>query len=146
VVAHSLGCSAAATALRDGLEADRVVFLAPMADPRPYTHDFARRLGFGEHVRTRMVERIERRVGVPMSHFDLPAMARQMTPPPLLVVHDRDDREIRWTGGRDVSRAWPAARLLLTSGLGHRRILSDPKVVAEVVRFVRGDSAEHLAS
>jgi pimeloyl-ACP methyl ester carboxylesterase len=137
VVSHSLGCSATATALRDGLAAGRVVFLAPMADPRPYTHDFARRLGFGERVRGRMVERIERRVGVPMSDFDLPAMARQMTTPPLLVVHDRDDREIRWTGGRDVSRAWPAARLLLTSGLGHRRILRDPEVVAQVVAFVR---------
>jgi pimeloyl-ACP methyl ester carboxylesterase len=137
VVAHSLGCSAVAAALRDGLAADRVVFLAPMADPRPYTHQFARRLGFGERVRVRMVERIERRVGVPMSHFDLPAMARQMTPPPLLVVHDRDDREIGWSGGRDVSRAWPAARLLLTSGLGHRRILRDPEVVAQVVEFVR---------
>jgi pimeloyl-ACP methyl ester carboxylesterase len=137
VVAHSLGCSAVAAALRDGLAADRVVFLAPMADPGPYTHQFARRLGFGERVRARMVERIERRVGVPMSHFDLPAMARQMTPPPLLVVHDRDDREIGWSGGRDLSRAWPAARLLTTSGLGHRRILRDRQVVAQVVGFVR---------
>jgi hypothetical protein len=51
-----------------------------------------------------------------------------------------------WSGSRDLSRAWPDARLLTTGGLGHRRILSDPKVVAEVVRFVRGDSAEHLAS
>jgi pimeloyl-ACP methyl ester carboxylesterase len=141
VVSHSLGCSATAYALRDGLAADRVVFLAPMADPRPYTHQFARRLGFGERVRARMVERIERRVGVPMSTFDLPAMARQMTPPPLLVVHDRDDREIGWSGGRDVSRAWPAARLLLTSGLGHRRILRDPEVVAQVVEFVRSGQA-----
>jgi pimeloyl-ACP methyl ester carboxylesterase len=148
VVSHSLGCSATAYALRDGLAAGRVVFLAPMADPRPYTHDFARRLGFGERVRVRMVERIERRVGVPMSHFDLPAMARQMMPPPLLVVHDRDDREIRWSGGRDVSRAWPAARLLLTSGLGHRRILRDPDVVAQVVEFVRSgqQAAGHPAA
>ena len=141
VVAHSLGCSAVATALRDGLAAERVVFLAPMADPRPYTRDFAGRLGFGERVRSRMVERIERRVGVPMSHFDLPAMARQMVTPPLLVVHDRDDREVRWSGGRDLSRAWPAARLLLTSGLGHRRILRDPGVVAQVVEFVRSGHA-----
>jgi pimeloyl-ACP methyl ester carboxylesterase len=81
-----------------------------------------------------------------MSYFELTGMARQMTPPPVLVVHDRDDRETAWSGGRDLSRAWPDARLLTTSGLGHRRILSDPKVVAEVVRFVAGDSAEHLAS
>jgi len=146
VVAHSLGCSATAVALRDGLVATRAVLVAPFVDVVPYTHEFARRLGFGERVRAGMVRRFERRFGVPMSHFELTGMARQMTPPPVLVVHDRDDRETMWSGSRDLSRAWPDARLLTTSGLGHRRILSDPKVVAEVVRFVRGDSAEHLAS
>ncbi len=146
VVAHSLGCSAAAIALRDGLAATRAVFVAPFVDVTPYTHEFARRLGFGERIRARMVRRLEHRFGVPMSYFDLTLMARQMTPPPVLVVHDRDDRETRWPDSSDLSRAWPDARLLTTSGLGHRRILSDPGVVAEVVRFVRGDNAEHLAS
>jgi pimeloyl-ACP methyl ester carboxylesterase len=146
VVAHSLGGAATAVALRDGLVATRAVLVAPFVDVVPYTHEFARRLGFGERVRARMVRRFERRLGVPMSHFELTGMARQMTPPPVLVVHDRHDRETGWSGGRDLSRAWPGARLLTTSGLGHRRILSDPKVVAEVVRFVRGDPAEHLAS
>jgi pimeloyl-ACP methyl ester carboxylesterase len=146
VVAHSLGCAAAALALRDGLVAGRAVLVAPFVDVVPYTHEFARRLGFGERTRERMVRRFERRLGVPMSHFELTGMARQMTPPPVLVVHDRDDRETTWSSGRDLSRAWPDARLLTTSGLGHRRILSDPEVVAAVVRFVRGDPAEHLAS
>jgi pimeloyl-ACP methyl ester carboxylesterase len=146
VVAHSLGCAATALALRDGLHASRAVLVAPFVDVVPYTHEFARRLGFGERVRARMVRRFERRLGVPMSHFELTGMARQMTPPPVLVVHDRLDRETTWSSGRDLSRAWPGARLLTTSGLGHRRILSDPEVVAEVVRFVRGDPAEHLAS
>jgi pimeloyl-ACP methyl ester carboxylesterase len=146
VVAHSLGCAATAVALREGLVASRAVLVAPFVDVVPYTHEFARRLGFGERVRARMVRRFERRLGVPMSQFELTGMARQMTPPPVLVVHDRDDRETMWSDGRDLSRAWPAARLLTTSGLGHRRILSDPEVVAEVVRFVRGDPATHLAS
>jgi pimeloyl-ACP methyl ester carboxylesterase len=146
VVAHSLGCSATAVALRDGLVASRAVLVAPFVDVVPYTYGFAGRFGFGERVRARMVRRFERRLGVPMSSFDLTGMARQMTPPPVLVVHDRDDRETTWSGGRDLSRSWPGARLLTTSGLGHRRVLSDPTVVAEVVRFVRGDRAEHLAS
>jgi pimeloyl-ACP methyl ester carboxylesterase len=146
VVAHSLGCSATAIALRDGLAATRAVFVAPFVDVTPYTHEFARRLGFGERIRAGMVRRIERRFGVPMSFFDLTLMAREMAPPPLLVIHDRQDRETRWADSRDLSRAWPNARLLTTSGLGHRRILSDPEVVAQIVRFARGDRAEHLAS
>src|SRR5262245_39447543 len=146
VVAHSLGCSAAAIALRDGLAATRAVFFAPFVDVTPYTYELARRLGFGERIRAGMVGRIERRFGVPMSSFDLTLMARRMTVPPLLIIHDRDDRETRWPDSRDLSRAWPDARLLTTSALGHRRILSNPEVIAQVVRFVRGDGASHLAS
>ncbi len=138
VVGHSAGATAAAVALRDGLPATRAVFLAPMADPRPYADWFAARLGFGERTRVRLLARIERRVGVPMAYLDVPAMAGQAAMPPLLVVHDQGDRETSWSGGRDIANAWPDARLLTTNRLGHRRILRDPGVVAEVVGFLAG--------
>jgi pimeloyl-ACP methyl ester carboxylesterase len=136
VVAHSLGATATAFAMRDGLAADRAVFVSPMADPLPYTRAFATRLGFGERVRARMVDRIERRVAMPMSAFAVPAVAGQVATPPLLLVHDRQDSETAWSDSAAIARAWPAARLVTTAGLGHRRILRDPAVLAEVAGFV----------
>jgi pimeloyl-ACP methyl ester carboxylesterase len=136
VVAHSLGATAAAFALRGGLPVERAAFLAPMADPLPYTRTFAGRLGFGERVRTRLVDRIERRVGLPLSAFDVPAMAEQVATPPLLLVHDRQDAETGWSDSAAIARFWPRSRLVSTGGLGHRRILRAPAVVAEVVEFV----------
>jgi pimeloyl-ACP methyl ester carboxylesterase len=136
VVAHSLGATATAFALRNGLRAGRLAFVAPMADPLPYTRAFAGRLGFSEGVRTRLVTRIERRVGMPMSAFDVPAMASRIATPPLLLVHDRLDAETGWTDSAAIARSWPDARLVTTTGLGHRRILRDPAVVAEVAEFV----------
>jgi pimeloyl-ACP methyl ester carboxylesterase len=136
VVAHSLGATAAAYAMRDGLAVGRAVFVAPMADPHPYTRTFAARLGFGERVRTRLARRIERRVGLPLSAFDVPALAGTMATPPLLLVHDRHDAETGWSDSEAIARAWPGARLVTTTGLGHRRILRDPAVVAEVTGFL----------
>jgi TAP-like protein len=136
LVAHSLGATAAAYAMRGGLRVERAAFVAPMADPLPYTRTFAGRLGFGERVRTRLVSRIERRVGMPLSAFDVPAMAGQVPTPPLLLVHDRHDTETAWADSAAIARSWPGARLVSTSGLGHRRILRDPAVVAEVTGFV----------
>jgi pimeloyl-ACP methyl ester carboxylesterase len=137
VVAHSLGATATAVAMRDGLTADRAVFVSPMADPLPYTRAFAARLGFGERVRARLVERIERRVAMPMSAFSVPAVAAGQVPtPPLLLVHDRLDTETGWSDSAAIAATWPAARLVTTSGLGHRRILRDPAVVAEVAGFL----------
>jgi pimeloyl-ACP methyl ester carboxylesterase len=138
VVAHSLGSTAAAVALCDGLRADRVVFLAPMASASAYARQFAAMLGFGARTHRRLVTRVERRVGVPMHHFDVPELGRAVAMPPTLVVHDRGDRSTPVSDGAAVAAAWPGARLRVTEGLGHRRILRDPAVVAAVVEFVTG--------
>jgi pimeloyl-ACP methyl ester carboxylesterase len=63
-------------------------------------------------------------------------MAGTMAAPPLLLVHDRQDAETGWSDSEAIARAWPGARLVTTTGLGHRRILRDPAVVAEVTGFV----------
>ena len=136
IVAHSLGATATAYALDHGLEAGRLAFVSPMADPLPYTRTFAGRLGFGERTRTRLVARIERRVGTSMAAFAVPAMADRFATPPLVLVHDRQDTETAWSDSAAIARSWPGARLVSTTGLGHRRILRAPAVVAEVTRFV----------
>ena len=55
---------------------------------------------------------------------------------PLLVVHDRDDRDTFWSEGAALVKAWPGARLMTTEGLGHRRILRDKGVIEDVTQFI----------
>jgi pimeloyl-ACP methyl ester carboxylesterase len=138
IVAHSMGGTAAATALCDGLRADRLVMLAPMASPAAYARQFAGILGFGERTLRRLIARVERRVGAPMRHFDVPELGRAIAMPPTLIVHDRDDASTPVSDGAAIAAAWTGARLRVTSGLGHRRVLRDPDVVAEVCQFVAG--------
>ena len=72
--------------------------------------------------------RLRRRSTCRASPRDLPMAA--------LVVHDREDTEVRWAEGASIAAAWPGAELLTTRGLGHRRILRDPAVVARVIAFL----------
>jgi pimeloyl-ACP methyl ester carboxylesterase len=146
IVAHSAGAIATAGGLFEGMRADRVVMLAPMASALSYARQFAAVLGFGERTLTRMLARIERRVGAPVGHFDVLALARAGTMPPILVVHDRDDRSTPVSDGGAIAAAWPGARLKVTSGLGHNRILRDPGVVREVVEFVAVPTAGNARS
>ena len=55
---------------------------------------------------------------------------------PLLVVHDVADEVVPFERGRAMADAWPGARLIRTDGLGHKRILRDAEVIAQVARFV----------
>jgi pimeloyl-ACP methyl ester carboxylesterase len=140
VVAHSMGCLATTIALQDGLAAGQVVFVAPMAGIEPYIEPFAGQLGFGPRIRERMVGRTEARIGRPLAAFDVPAIAARLPQPrsALLLVHDTGDPETPWSDSTAIAKAWPGARLVSTTGLGHRRVLRDPAVVAEVAAFVAG--------
>jgi fermentation-respiration switch protein FrsA (DUF1100 family) len=57
---------------------------------------------------------------------------------PALFVHDEDDAEVAFENALRLSRRLPAARLLRTYGLGHRRILREPAVVGAVADFAGG--------
>jgi pimeloyl-ACP methyl ester carboxylesterase len=131
-----MGALAAATAVVDGLQAQRLVLIAPMENPVAQARQLATALGFGERTRRRLIARVERRVGAPMRHFDLPAFGAAVAMPPTLLVHDRDDRSTPVEHAATIAAAWPGASLTMTAGLGHIRILADPGVVTHVVEFV----------
>lgn len=139
IIAHSGGGAATALAVHDGLPAGRLVFIAPFGDPMPYLRQFAHLLGIGRQSFARFVHRLERLIDHDMAYLDAPARAAATEPgrlPPLLVIHDRDDREVGYADGRAYAEAWPGATLLTTEGLGHRRLLADPAVVDAAVAFV----------
>ncbi len=133
-----MGATAAAILLGDGLRVGRLVMLAPMASVAAYARRFIAVLGAGDRIHRRLVARIERRVRAALHLFEVPELSRAVALPPTLILHDRDDATIPVTDGEAIAAAWPSARLRVTSGLGHRRLLSDPDSVAAVVDFVTG--------
>ena len=136
VVAHSAGAIATATAIVDGMRPDRLVLLVPMVGGISPLREFGAVMGFGERTLSRMTERLERRVGAPLRHFEVPELGRAVRMPPTLVLHDRDDRSTPVSDGAAIAAAWPGARLRVTTGLGHNKILRSPAVIAEVVDFL----------
>jgi pimeloyl-ACP methyl ester carboxylesterase len=145
IVAHSMGGAATTLAMARGLTAGRLVFLAPAADPAGYSERFASVLGLSPHVLSRMKLGLERRFGMAWKDFDVLASARTMTTP-LLVFHDREDRDVAWSDGAAIAAAWPGAELVSTEGLGHRRIVQDPAVVARAVAFLAESTATRASS
>lgn len=144
VVAHSAGANAAVLAVRDGLAVDRLVFIAPMADPLPYIGWFAQLIGAGRRTLPRFLRRAEQLAGRALAEFDQPARVAEAGDrrwPALLVLHDRADREIRHQDGQRLAGSWPGARLVSTEGLGHRRLLAAPEVIDATVAFVTAGPA-----
>jgi pimeloyl-ACP methyl ester carboxylesterase len=139
-VGHSMGASALGWAMASGLELDAAVMLCPPGNVGPFLRMFCDALGLPLRVKDAIRARLRRRYGVAPEDFDLcrrPGDGKT----PLLVIHDQDDREVPWTDGEAVARAWPRAALSTTNGLGHRGILRDRSVGKSIASFV----SEHLA-
>jgi pimeloyl-ACP methyl ester carboxylesterase len=139
-IGHSMGGAAVAFAAARGLQLDAIAVLGAPRSPEPFFDAFSTALRLGPGERHALRAEIERQVGIPMRDVDLPALAPRATTP-LLVVHDRDDREVPFGDGAALASAWPGSEFMGTQGLGHRRLLRDPEVISAVVSFVRA----HLA-
>ena len=136
VIAHSMGAMATMLALREGgIVAERLVFVAPMTKLAVLLDEFGAMLGFGPRTRRPFDARLLHRVGEPVEAFDMDRLTEGQELP-LLVVHDQRDQRTDYRGSAELVSRWPDARLVPTSGLGHQRILRDPKVVRTVSDFV----------
>ncbi len=148
IVAHSIGAAATTLALsRPGLPlaVERVAYVAPSVDMTGITARFGEMTGCSHDVVGRLRSGLEQRFGFRWRELQGLDAAPSMTRP-LLVVHDRDDREVPWREGEALVGAWPGARFESTRGLGHRRILRDDSVVASVTRFVTEEGEGELAA
>src|SRR3954470_12473309 len=144
VIAHSLGAAAAGFALARGLPVKSAVLVSPPSDVAGYSRRFARWHWIPEPVRRSMQAAIEERYGVRCEELEVERVAARIAEKGgarALVIHDRQDPIVPWRHGERVARACPGARLVVTQGLGHGRILRDEGVAKTAADFIAGRSA-----
>lgn len=131
LVAHSIGALAAGHAVAQGLPVRRLVLLACSAPPRQVLRWFGLTFGLGDPVLQAIRARLVELGGVPLEAFEPAWLGGRLTAPTLL-VHDRQDRAAPLAFAEALEQALPAACLLRTEGLGHRRVLGNPAVLDAV--------------
>ncbi|MDR5700970.1 alpha/beta fold hydrolase [Agromyces aerolatus] len=141
IVGHSFGSLAALSAVREGVAAGGVVAIAGMSSARYLVDAFGDRVGLGAASREALSRSFVRRVqpgadpAAAWRRFD----AAELPLPsevPLLVVHDRDDREVAAGEAERLHAAHgERSRLVLTSGSGHTRVLGSDAALDAVVAF-----------
>lgn len=137
IVAHSFGAAAVLLAnRRSGVRASRNVMVSPNVLIDDAVRRFAYLVGLDENDRTALEQRLADQTGIGIADLAIENLAAHRDDA-LLVVHDRADSEVPFEHGRRLAATWPAAELRETGGLGHRRILRDPDVLAAAVAFVR---------
>ena len=136
VIGHSFGVACTLYAVQQGLSVNRLVAISPPHNVRGLTQKFFTALDIEPRVQEIFNRTFEKNFGADLwERFSPEVVARQLSVPGL-IVHDQDDRDVPIQEGDAVAQAWPGAQFVRTTGLGHRRILRDPDVIARVTAFI----------
>lgn len=143
VVAHSMGTISSTLASWKGYAPTRRVYIGTAHAPLKPLRMLQQVFGFTPPIIDRFKKDLTEQGGIAVS-WDVVA-AGGMPPgmaDPLLLIHDRGDREADVETALAFHKVWPGARLKLTNGLGHNGILRDPEVTSAVAEFLQEGLSE----
>jgi pimeloyl-ACP methyl ester carboxylesterase len=135
VIAHSFGGGCAVLAAKRGLKTRGLVLIASPAFYDRVVDFFSKSIGLNKSSHEEFVKLIVKVAGIHPSELNVGALGSTMNLP-ALVVHDEGDNAVNYISATAITSAWPGSKLYTTQGLGHRRILKDPKVIIEVADFI----------
>ena len=136
IVAHSLGATAATLALHEGLQARNMISIASPFWASQVLNTYAGMLNLNETAGNYLRLFVEKKIKRPMDSIMGPSVVQRLETP-ALIVHDQEDPLIHVETANLLTETWPGAKCLITSGLGHHRILRDPMVVAQSLEFLQ---------
>jgi len=134
-IAHSMGSMALLRALRDGISIKSVVIIGSGDKVRNVFYRFSEQLQFSDKVTERMIQTVEKQFGMTLESYSS-SMNLKHLEMPLLIVHDKNDKETPFAYSKDLHEIAKNSELILTSGLGHHRILRDSKTVQHIIQFI----------
>ncbi len=146
IVAHSFGAAAVVNGLVSQKADQKAVLLAPALRVRDLLYDAFDRHGVPPGVYENIVAAYESRFGYSLERDD-PHRRLDELRSPVLVIHDRSDSVIAYGDSLAACRRAGQMSLLTTTGLGHRKILTDGGVVeAAVSHLLDSHGARHEAA
>ena len=136
-ITHSFGGMVLAYASTLGFDTASAVCICPPATIKSILDNFQRSLNIPDSVLIIMRNKLYANYGSNLDRRISSLTNVRTLSIPALIIHDEKDADIPWQDGKAVADAWPGAEFILTHGLGHRRILRDPTVVASVTDFIK---------
>ena len=136
IIAHSLGNSAIVMALGNGLDAKKAICISPPAQSIVMLTNYAEALELSPVIQARMCNLFEKNYGTEVWKQTSIAENVNGLSIPVLIIHDKDDREVAWAEGESIAQNWPGAEFLTTEALGHRRILRNRGVIEKSIAFL----------
>ena len=133
-IGHSLGGMAVLNAVKSGFHTDKIVVIGSGDIVQDIIDDFIKKLQLKPEISIKLRDHFENKYDEAMDNYSA-FKAAEAIEKPILVVHDENDYEVPVKAGINIHQHVKNGDLLLTQGLGHRKILGDTNVIQKIIEF-----------
>lgn len=135
-IGHSLGSMSILNAIKDGLQVKKAVIIGSGDSVNDIVLDFVSKLKLKPIIATKMRASFEKKNNIDMESFSANVAARKIENTKTLIIHDKNDNDVPYSASENIHKHLTGSKIILTEGLGHRKILGDNKVIAKIADFL----------
>jgi len=135
-IGHSLGAMALLNAIKKGLKVNRAVIIGSGDIIKDIMDDFIQKLGMNIATGDIMIRLFEKKFNQSINNYSAYIAAQQVNIP-VLIFHDEDDADVPVNSAYHIKQNLADAELIVTAGLGHRKILGDKNVIKKITEFLQ---------
>mgnify|MGYP001242592252 FL=1 len=136
ILGHSGGAFASSHVCANHPEVQKLILISPFDKAIDIFNKYFELIGLGDRARKLMLDYFHRKTNKKISAFSS-SISVQSINANCMIIHDKNDREVELSNSINIEKNLKKGKLIITSGLGHRRILRDDIVIDDIVNFLK---------
>ena len=136
ILGHSGGGFSSSYVCADRPEIKKLILISPFDQSIDLFEKYYELIGLGEKSRKLMLDYFFRKTNKNISAFSSSISAQSINAK-CMIIHDENDREVELYNAINIEKNLKKGKLIVTQGLGHRRILRDDSVIDQIVSFLK---------
>lgn len=134
-IGHSLGGMSILNAIKQNLNVKKAVIIGSGDIIQDIIDDFIQKLQLKPKIGLLLKNHFEKKYNEPMENYAASFSAKSVTIP-VLIIHDSNDDDVAIKAAHNIHKHLKNSTLMITEGLGHRKILGDTRVIESIKEFI----------
>lgn len=135
-IGHSLGGMSVLNAIKQNLQVKKAVIIGSGDIIQDIIDDFIGKLKLKPEYGVKLKDHFEAKFGGKMNDYSAYKAAEKIEIP-FLIVHDKDDEDVSVKAAYHIQKHLKNSEIMITEGLGHRKILGDDTVIQKIIEFIK---------
>jgi pimeloyl-ACP methyl ester carboxylesterase len=135
-IGHSLGGMSVLNAIKQNFQVRKAIIIGSGDIIQDIINDFIAKLKLNPEYGIRLRNYFEEKFGGKMNDYSAYIAAREIEFP-VLIIHDNDDEDVSVKAAYHIQKNLKFSEIMITDGLGHRKILGEEKVINRIKEFIQ---------